>query len=124
MWECCQTPNWDGNDFPYTAKLCVNGHEYAKRQLEQAGIPYQALDNGFASCADPERLQLICEQLGPEQIDQLLRRWLGRLPHPFTRQDRAAGALSTLNSCRHLHEPKTRFPVGRLFPFRGGNLTR
>ena len=28
-------------------------------------------------------------------------------------------ALSTLNSCRYLHEPKTRFPVGRLFPFPG-----
>ena len=26
-------------------------------------------------------------------------------------------ALSTLDSCRYLHEPKTRFPVGRLFPF-------
>ena len=25
-------------------------------------------------------------------------------------------ALSTLNSCRYLHEPKTRFSVGRLFP--------
>ena len=52
---------------------------------------YQALDNGFASCADPQRLQAICEQLGPQQIDQLLRRWLARLPHPFTPQDRAAG---------------------------------
>jgi hypothetical protein len=77
--------------FPYTAKLCVNGHEYAKRQLGQEGITYQALDNGFASSADPERLQAICEQLGPEQIDQLLRRWLARLPHPFTPQDRIAG---------------------------------
>ena len=77
--------------FPYTAKLCVNGHEYAKRQLRQEGIAYQALDNGFASCADPQRLQAICEQLGPEQIDQLLRRWLARLPHPCTPQDRAAG---------------------------------
>ena len=28
-------------------------------------------------------------------------------------------ALSTLNSCRHLHEPKTRFPVGRLISFPG-----
>ena len=28
-------------------------------------------------------------------------------------------ALSTLNSCRCLHEPKTRFPVGWLFPFPG-----
>ena len=75
-----------GTYFPFTAKLCLNGHEYAKRQLEQEGVPYQALDNGFASCADPERLQAICEQLGPEQIDQLLRRWLARLPHPFTRR--------------------------------------
>ena len=33
-------------------------------------------------------------------------------------------ALSTLNSCRHLHEPKTRFPVGWLVPFRGGSFTR
>ena len=26
--------------FPYAAKLCVNGHEYAKRQLRQEGIPF------------------------------------------------------------------------------------
>jgi len=31
-------------------------------------------------------------------------------------------ALSTLNSCCHLHEPKTRFPVGRLFPLPGREL--
>jgi len=33
--------------FPYNAKLCLNGHEYAKCQLRQQSIPYQALDNGF-----------------------------------------------------------------------------
>ena len=31
-------------------------------------------------------------------------------------------ALSTLNSSRYLNEPKTRFPVGRLFPFPGREL--
>ena len=77
--------------FPYNAKLCLNGHEYAKCQLRQQRIPYQALDNGFVSCADLERLQAICDQLGPEQIDALLRRWLARLPHPYTPQDRQAG---------------------------------
>ena len=46
--------------FPYTAKLCLNGHEYAKRQLARAGIAYEALDNGLLSCADPQRLQAIC----------------------------------------------------------------
>jgi len=29
--------------------------------------------------------------MGPQQIDALLRRWLSRLPHPFTPQDREAG---------------------------------
>jgi hypothetical protein len=37
--------------FPYHAKLCLNGHEYAKRQLERENISYQALDNGIQSCA-------------------------------------------------------------------------
>jgi hypothetical protein len=39
--------------FPYNAKLCLNGHEYAKRQLEKKVIEYPALDNGVLSCEDP-----------------------------------------------------------------------
>ena len=77
--------------FPYNAKLCLNGHEYAKCQLRREGIGFQALDNGFVSCQDPERLHTICEEMGPQHIDALLRRWLARLPHPFTAQDREAG---------------------------------
>jgi len=77
--------------FPYNAKLCLNGHEYAKGQLRKEGIGFQALDNGFVSCQDRDRLQTICAEMGPEQIDALLRRWLARLPHPFTVEDRAAG---------------------------------
>jgi hypothetical protein len=49
-------------------KLCLNGHEWAKRQLEKRGIGYEALDNGFLSCTEPEKLQQICGSLGPEQI--------------------------------------------------------
>jgi hypothetical protein len=77
--------------FPYNAKLCLNGHEYAKCQLGKEGIGFKALDNGFVCCDDHDRLQTICDQLGPEQIDSLLRRWLAKLPHPFTPQDREAG---------------------------------
>jgi hypothetical protein len=43
--------------FPYNAKLCINGHEWAKRQATKAGIDYTALDNGFATCADPAAVQ-------------------------------------------------------------------
>ena len=77
--------------FPYNAKPCLNGHEYAKRQLEQKGIRYEALDNGVLSCDDPQRLQKICDALSAEKIDALLRKWLRRLPHPYTAKDRKAG---------------------------------
>jgi hypothetical protein len=30
--------------FPYNARLSLNGHEYAKRQLKQKGIGFEALD--------------------------------------------------------------------------------
>ena len=82
-----------GSYFPYNAKLCLNGHEYAKCQLRREGIGFKALDNGFVSCENPERLQTICEQMGPQQIDSLLRRWLARLPHPFTAHDRPFGSF-------------------------------
>ncbi|MGD9525602.1 MAG: hypothetical protein AB7V44_02315 [Pseudonocardia sp.] len=77
--------------FPYNAKLCLNGHEWAKRQVTQAGIGHTALDNGFATCDDPAAVQEICDRLGPEQIDGLLRKWLAIVPHPFSAADRQAG---------------------------------
>jgi hypothetical protein len=72
-------------------KLCLNGHEYAKRQLARKGIAFEALDNGVLSCAAPQRLQQICDGLCAEKIDGLLRKWLRVLPHPFTGADRKAG---------------------------------
>jgi hypothetical protein len=77
--------------FPFNAKLCLNGHEYAKRQLAQEGIAFEALDNGILKCADPKRLQAICDGLSAAKIDALLRKWLRLLPHPFTGADRKAG---------------------------------
>jgi hypothetical protein len=76
---------------PWGTKLCLNGHEWAKRQLEKNGIAYEALDNGFLSCADPEKLQEICDSLGPDAINRLFRKWLKRLPLPLRPEDRAAG---------------------------------
>jgi hypothetical protein len=39
--------------FPFNAKLCLNGHEYAKRQLAQKGIAFEALDNGILKWRTP-----------------------------------------------------------------------
>jgi hypothetical protein len=71
--------------------LWLNGHEWAKRQLERAGIGYRALDNGFRSCDDPAALQRLCDGLGPNAVERFMARWEHRLPSPFTMEDRRAG---------------------------------
>ncbi len=77
--------------FPYTARVCLNGHEYAKRQLAKEGIAFEALDNGVLDCAEPPRLQQILDELDEHKIEAVVRKWLARLPDPFTEADHAAG---------------------------------
>jgi hypothetical protein len=104
--------------FPYDAKLCLNGHEYAKRQLDREKITYQALDNGIQSCTNPKRLQAICDSLSAEKIDALLRKWLRRLPHPFSTRDRQAGyryQISILQIELSLTQVLDRPVSGRIF---------
>src|SRR5258708_5768264 len=76
--------------FPYNAKLCINGHEYLKRQLAKRGVAFEALDNGVKSCADPKLMQRLCDELSTEKIYPLLRTCLRRLPHPPPPRDRPA----------------------------------
>jgi hypothetical protein len=107
-----------GTYFPYTAKLCINVHEWAKRQAARAGISFEALDNGFASCQDPAALQDICDRFGPADIEALLRKWLAILPHPFTGDDIAAGytyELSILQAEFSLTQVLDRPAAGRIF---------
>jgi hypothetical protein len=104
--------------FPYTAKLCINGHEFLKRQLDKRGIRYEALDNGILSCENPERLQPLCAGLDEQKIDALLRKWLRRLPHPFTLVDRKAGFrydLSIVQAEFSLTQVLDRPVMGRVF---------
>jgi hypothetical protein len=77
--------------FPDNARLCINGHEWAKRQAAKEGIGFTALDHGFATVADPGALQATCDRLGPAQIQGLLDKWLAILPGAFTDTDRDAG---------------------------------
>jgi DNA-binding HxlR family transcriptional regulator len=104
--------------FPFNAKLYLNGHEYAKRQLARKSIAFAPLDNGVLSCADPARLQQICDGLSAEKIDALLRKWLRLLPHPFTGADRKAGYrydISILQAEFSLTQVLDRPAHGRLF---------
>jgi hypothetical protein len=77
--------------FPYPAKLCLNGHEYLKCQLNQRDIDFQAMDNGLLSCADLKAAQRLSDGLSDTKIQALFRKWLARLPHPYSGPDRKAG---------------------------------
>ena len=104
--------------FPYNAKLSINGHEYLKRQLAKRGVPFEALDNGIKSCANPKLAQRLCDGLSAAKIDQLLRKWLRRLPHPFPPRDRAAGyryQISILQAEFSLTQVLDQPVTGRIF---------
>ena len=82
------------------------------------GIAFAALDNGILTCADPKRLQAICDGLSAAKIDALLRKWLRLLPHPFTGADRQAGYrydISILQAEFSLTQVLDRPVHGRLF---------
>lgn len=104
--------------FPYNAKLCINGHEYLKRQLAKEGIAFEALDNGVLSCANPKRMQQLADGLSAAKIDALARKWLAKLPHPYTVADRKAGYrydVSILQAEFSLTQVLDRPQTGRIF---------
>ena len=81
---------------PYPMWLWLNGHSWAQRQLDKAGITYQAADNMFLSCEDPVALQRTCDRLGTGAVKDFFWRWQQRLPSPFTREDLRAGYVHDL----------------------------
>jgi hypothetical protein len=104
--------------FPFNAKVCLNGHEWLKRQLAREGIAYEPLDNGLLTCADPARAQALADGLTEVQLASFIRKWLGRLPQPFSAEDQAAGytyALSLLQMEFALTQVLDRPQTGRLF---------
>ncbi|HSH59124.1 MAG TPA: hypothetical protein VK988_05675, partial [Acidimicrobiales bacterium] len=42
-----------GTYFPYTAKVCLNGHHWAQCQATKAGIGHEGLDNAFGGPRRP-----------------------------------------------------------------------
>ncbi len=104
--------------FPYNAKLCLNGNEYAKCQLRKRAIAFEPLDNGVRCCDAPEALQRICDGLDAAKLDRLLRKWLARLPHPFSREERSGAcryALSILQAEFSLTQVLDQPLSGRVF---------
>jgi hypothetical protein len=104
--------------FPYAVKVCLNGHEWLKRQLTQRGIAFEPLDNGIRSSDEAARVQRIADSLDAAKIEALVRKWFRRLPHPFAPAHRAAGYryhVSILQSEFALTQVLDRPRTGRCF---------
>jgi hypothetical protein len=106
----CPDPVW----------LWLNGHEWAKRQLAKAGIGFAALDNGFASCEDPDLLQRMCDRLGAGAVTGFFWRWFHRLLSPFRQDDLRAGYVSSWRSASS-RSPAPGYSTG---PLPGGRSSR
>jgi hypothetical protein len=71
--------------FPNPAKVWANGHDAAKE------LVFTELANGFESCANPTRLQCICDHLGPADLPRFFDRWMDFIPTPLNNADHDAG---------------------------------
>src|SRR5438128_1291514 len=95
------------------------GYTFASSALmDPISKAFIARDNGLLACADPARAQAICDGLGADRIDALLRKWLAILPHPFSAEDRQAGyryEVSILQAEFSLTQALDRPVTGRLF---------
>ena len=59
--------------------------------MTKRGIGFEPLDNGILRCADPAVMQRLADGLTAARVDALLRKWLARLPHPFSANDHEQG---------------------------------
>ena len=128
------------------APSTTSGSDFHRRVYLPQGLPIRSTystiasqdDGGSPSCPDAF-ISVHAVLLDPAEVSSD-HRPCGRLPIAFQVFDPVGLrmcneaqslhlryglgiALSTLNSCRHLHELKTRFPVGRLIPLSGAGIS-
>jgi len=76
---------------PYGLWVWANGHEWAKHQLDHAGVAFAELDNGLRDVADPATARRVCARLAAGHVRGLIDRSLRLIPSALTVEDRRAG---------------------------------
>jgi len=76
---------------PFQIRVWWNAHGYLAAQLRRHRIAFRTADNCIVEVADPAALQRFADQVTPHLVEHLAVRWVGQLPDPLTRAERAAG---------------------------------
>jgi hypothetical protein len=58
--------------FPFTIQVCLNGHDWLARKLEERGIPFQQRDNAFLRIDDPGRAQSFAHRFAKKNWPRIL----------------------------------------------------
>jgi hypothetical protein len=74
--------------FPFSARACLNGHEWLACRLHAEGIAFEQCGNAFRTCVDPARLQELADQFSAVDIEACAHRWLAQLVPFFTDRER------------------------------------
>jgi len=74
--------------FPFTARLCLNHHDWIANRLRQQGVDFQQRKNSFVACSDPVALQQIADSLTSQDLTACGRKWIDRLVPFFSQQER------------------------------------
>ena len=74
--------------FPFSARICLNGHEWLACRLREEGIAFEQCANAFRTCADPARLRELSERFSAADIEACGHRWLAQLVPFFTDRER------------------------------------
>ena len=74
--------------FPFTARVCLNQHDWIANRLRQQGIEVHQPDNSFVACSDPTALQAIADSFTAQDLITCGRKWIDLLVPYFTAQER------------------------------------
>ena len=74
--------------FPFSVRVCLNGHEWLACRLRQEGIAFEQCANAFRTCDDPARLQELSDRFSAADIEACAHRWLAQLVPFFTDRER------------------------------------
>ena len=73
---------------PFSARVCLNQHHWLANRMRADGIDFRQRANAFITCAAPERLQALAEELTPWDLLTCGQKWLARLTPFFTANER------------------------------------
>ena len=74
--------------FPFSARVCLNQHQWLANRLAAEGIAFRQCTNAFLRCSAPGRLQAVADSLTARDLERCGQKWLRTFTPFFTPSER------------------------------------